>query len=68
MGEAEFWRGARDAGNIWDMGGTSNFEILSGFPEHPAVANTYIIALFGSPGVIPHVFNAGVNSVHVGER
>ena len=39
-----------------------------GFPEHPAVANTYAIELLASPGAIPHVFNAGVNSVHVGER
>ena len=62
LGEAEFWRGARDAGNIWDMGGTSDFGILSGFPEHPAVPNTCAIALLASHSAIPLVFNAGVNS------
>ena len=41
------------------MGATSKIEILSGFPEHPAVANTCAIALLASPGAIPCVFNAG---------
>ena len=51
------------AGIICDMGGTSKIEILSGFPEHPAVANTCAIALLASPGAIPRVFNAGVKNV-----
>ena len=61
LAQAGFWRGARLVGIICDMGGTSKFEILSGFPEHSVLTNTCAIALLASPGVIPRVFNAGVN-------
>ena len=44
--------------------GASKIEILSGFSEHPAVANTCAIALLASPEAIPHVFQVGVNSAH----
>ena len=59
LAQAGFWRGARDDGYICVTGGASKIEILSGFPEHPAVVNTCAIALLASPGAIPRVFNAG---------
>ena len=67
LGEAEFWGRCPSVLCGWEPPQKSEFYLAS-LTEHPAIENMYAIGLLASPGAIPHVFNAGVNSAHVGER